>query len=235
MAWPSARFKTAANNGSWTPADMNGVQDQYVRAAGLTRDDLETAITQSLGLTTTAAGHGGAAVRRGKSIVATEESRTNTAYGTLTTPDQVANVVLPTDGLIVVAYQALWRPSDASAIARAAIFVGSNQLMWADNDGAPAVQEVSFDASSNAASIGYASLATSGRGLESPQVAATANPESQVTTGQVIYSKASSSANGGPCYLFAAAGSYTVSIQFKATVGAVFAKDRKLWVWTIGF
>jgi hypothetical protein len=34
----------------------------------------------------------------GKSIIATEETRTNVAYGTLTTPDVVTGIVLPTDG-----------------------------------------------------------------------------------------------------------------------------------------
>src|SRR4051812_26149246 len=49
----------------------------------------------------------------GSSIIATEESRTNVAYGKLPTPDQVSGVVLPPNGLIVVVYQALWKSSVA--------------------------------------------------------------------------------------------------------------------------
>ena len=44
MAWPSARFKTAGAGGSWTPTDMNGVQDQYIRAAGILNADLSTEV-----------------------------------------------------------------------------------------------------------------------------------------------------------------------------------------------
>ena len=40
MAWPSVRHKTAVAGGTWTPADMNAVQDQYIRTAGLTMADL---------------------------------------------------------------------------------------------------------------------------------------------------------------------------------------------------
>jgi hypothetical protein len=39
----------------------------------------------------------------------------------------------------------------------------------------------------------------------------------------------------GPLYVFAAAGTYTVSVQFKSSSGSVTAKVRKLWVSTIGY
>jgi hypothetical protein len=34
MTWPITRFKDAAAGGSWTPTDMNGVQDQILQVAG---------------------------------------------------------------------------------------------------------------------------------------------------------------------------------------------------------
>jgi hypothetical protein len=242
MAWPSSRYKTAAAGGSWTHDDMNGVQDQYVRTAGVETDDLETEVTQALGLNTTASGHGGAAVRRGKSIIATEEARTDTAYGLLTTPDQVENVVMPTDGLIVVAYQALWKESVTGA-ARAAIFVGADQLKIAHNTATPATQAAARP------STAYANLHTWGGGLASIDPAA---DTSQVTTGQVVgfHSQTPETSvnveidgsevdgplfGAGPCYIFAAAGTYDISVQFKASSGSVTAKERKLWVWTVGF
>ena len=40
MAWPSVRHKTAVAGGTWTPADMNAVQDQYLRPAGIVAGDL---------------------------------------------------------------------------------------------------------------------------------------------------------------------------------------------------
>ena len=35
--------------------------------------------------------------------------------------------------------------------------------------------------------------------------------------------------------VFAAAGTYDISVQFKASSGSVTVKNRKLWVWTMGF
>src|SRR6266498_1163856 len=98
--------------------------------------NLATAVKQKIGLSD------GSIVRRGKSSIATSESTTATSYaiGNLTTPDRVQNVNLQTDGLIAVAYQAIWDNTVASA-ARAAIFVGATQLKMAQVNGAPVVQE----------------------------------------------------------------------------------------------
>jgi len=166
-------------------------------------------------------------VRRGKSIIATEESRTNAAYGTLTTPDQVANLVLPTDGLIVVGYQATWKSSAYNA-AKAAIFIGASQLKISTNAASPAVQEAGGVDVQNI----YGSLASRSEGLVSMDPL---NPYTgDVTTGQLI-GMYGSGVSGGVAHIFAAAGTYDVSIRFKATSGSVTAKERKLWVKAIGF
>jgi hypothetical protein len=65
-------------------------------------------------LTRTAAGvmrTNGAYSSGGKANIAAAESTTATSYaiGNLTTPDRVQNVVMPTDGLIAVWYQAIWQ------------------------------------------------------------------------------------------------------------------------------
>jgi hypothetical protein len=75
------------------------------------------------------------------------------------------------------------------------------------------------------------------------EVLATATPYTEdFTTGQVVgagpqmsVSATSPQLVGGPCYIFAAAGTYTVSVQFKSSSGSVTAKNRKLWAWTLGF
>ena len=196
----------------------------------------------------------GATKRRGKSIITAAESRTNTAYGLLTTPDRVQNIVLPTDGLIVVAYQALWQESVLGA-ARAAIFLGANQLkVQQQGVTLPATQAAATGATLGASK--YAPLTTYPAGLISPT---TFNLDhgSDVTTGQALgmvsmnasvtnatvelggsvqsFSVGDYQIFGGPCFIFAAAGTYDVSVQFKATSGSVTAKERKLWVWTLGF
>jgi hypothetical protein len=166
-------------------------------------------------------------VRRGKSIIATEESRTNTSYGTLTTPDQVSSVVLPTDGLIAVAFTGMFK-SSANAAGSAAIFIGATQLSYDNGGVAPGVQ-----ATPTTGTNVYRHLASTPIGLEMSSAGLTWTGD--VTTGQAISASTSVGTPGGPCYVFAAAGTYTVSVQFKATSGSVTAKERKLWVWTIGF
>lgn len=181
-----------------------------------------------------------ATVRRGKSIIAAAESRSSTSYGTLTTPDQVSNVVLPTDGLLAIVYQATWQESVAGA-ARAAIFIGANQFKAAGHSGSPVVQEADTLAQPAATDR---LLATHGGGLYSQTGAA----YSEVATGQAIgfatgnlvsVAGMTPGANGqvpfgGLCLVDVPAGTYTVSIQFKASSGSVTVKNRKLWVWTIG-
>lgn len=153
---------------------------------------------------------------RGKSIIATSELRTNTAYGKLTTPDEVT-VVLPTDGVIKVLFQAEWATSDAS-VAHAAIFLNAVQANIAGNN-APAAQEaVRAGTTVEIPLSSYASGLVSGSGGT--------GYSADVTTGQIV-----GTANGaGMCSIFAAAGTYTVSIQFKVSSGSVTVQNRRLWV-----
>lgn len=180
--------------------------------------------------------------RRGKSIITTEEPRTNTAYGLLTTPDRVQNIAVPAESLLVVAYQATWKCSVAQA-ARAAIFIGANQLKaTADNAAAPAVSEASHR---NGGADVYVPLFSTGQGLGSSS--GPANYSGDVTTGQAFGLITGASGynaiapgepykSGGPCQIFGLpAGTYDISVQFKASSGSVTAKNRKLWVWTVGF
>jgi hypothetical protein len=53
MAWPRTRYKTAAAGGNWTPTDMNGWQDQFIRADGIVADDLSSSLAGNLGLSQT--------------------------------------------------------------------------------------------------------------------------------------------------------------------------------------
>jgi hypothetical protein len=186
---------------------------------------------------------------RGKSIISTTESRSNTVYGTLTTPDQVAGIVLPTDGWLVVAFQATWQESVAGA-GRAAVFIGSNQMVIgssgpytvaAATGGSTTAQDRPlFSHAAGLASVGTGSGhtdATTGQvvggaplngDIPSWEIGGTVRG---VTPGGAGYTPAL----GGPCYLFAAAGTYTISVQYKSTSGSVTVKNRRLWVSARGF
>lgn len=179
----------------------------------------------------------------GKSIVATTESRTNTAYGTLTTPDQVPNLVVPSNGLIKVLYQAMWKESVGNA-ASATLFIGSNQIKaQASYGGAqPGAQEAK---TGGAMTDTYFPLFTIPVGLGTTRL----GPYSDdVTTGQAVGFVSGNSASsgisfevagnavnnfnlaqGGGCYIFITPGTYNISVQFKSTSGSLTVKNRKLW------
>jgi hypothetical protein len=177
----------------------------------------------------------------GKSIIATQQTRENTVYGKLTTPDEVT-VVMPENGLIAVGFQATWESSVQSA-GRAAIFIGTNQLKISVV-GQPEAQ------AAPSGTAGWNDLVSSCGGLVSSRIAeSTSSPPA--TTGQVLGAGVFGEENfrttigatgppetagkfaGGPCYIFAAAGTYTISVQFKTTSGSVIVKNRKLWVWSM--
>jgi hypothetical protein len=181
--------------------------------------DLTTATLQTLGMTS------GSQIGRGKSIIATNQSTTSAVYTTLTTPDQVAGIVVPTDGVLFVLYHALWASSVGSA-ANAAVFIGANQLKVEFNNFAvPTLQEATSGTNAGV----NATLGSSSVGIVSTQN--TGVNQSDVTTGQVI----GNHDFGGPIAIKVAAGTYTVSVQFKVSSGNVAVQNRNLWVYTLGF
>lgn len=201
-----------------TIADLN-VTGAKIAAGTVTNDKIATADLQKLGLSSSV-------VRRGKSIIPAEQTRTNATLGKLTTADEVANVVLPTEGLIFVAYQALWKCTDPIA-ASAAIFLNSTQLKETSSTAAYPLEDATTQGSNTNV---YGPLTTCSVGLQN-SIGASA-PASDAVTGQIL---GIGSLSGGPCTIFADAGTYTVSVQFAAVTGTVSVKERKLWVWTMGF
>lgn len=153
--------------------------------------------------------------------IPTEQSRESASFGTLATADEVKSVTLGTGGLIVIAYRAIWKASVASA-GRAAVFIGLNQLKAQISAGAPEVQEVETPASTALRTLG-----TSGAGLVTGVVEATTFA---AVSGQVL----TPGGTGGLAYVFVNAGTYDISVQYRATSGKVTAKERALLVGVIG-
>jgi hypothetical protein len=172
----------------------------------------------------------------GKSIIAGEESRTNGAYGLMPTPDRVQGVVLPTDGVLMILFQAAWK-EEITMDARAALFIGSNQLKRATNAASPVVMETPHGIANT-----YRPLVSDPRYGVTVLASGTAYT-GDVTTGQLVgglspYNFDTGGADdvsaGGAVFVFAAAGTYDVSVQFKAG-GGVTVKNRKLWVRALAF
>lgn len=174
---------------------------------------------------------GGGVTRRGVIATATAQNTTSSSYTTLSTADQVSNVVLPSNGILVVGFHGTWSET-VSGAARAAIFIGSNQLKVSTTaGGAPVVQEAATGGATSSADylLGTSTIGLIGQGQTSAY-------SGNVTTGQLIgTSLAGSGIGAGLSYIFAAAGTYTVSVKFKTSSGTVSAKNRCLWVATMGF
>lgn len=190
---------------------------------------------------------------RGAVNIAASQSTSSTSYVTLATPDQVSGIVMPTNGLIAVWYQATWQESVAGA-ARAAIFIGSNQLAIPELGATgPVSQAAATGASSNVNQNNP--LVSSPGGLVSGQASGYTG---DLSTGQVVGAFGTGTGgdalavetNGGvslmtvasavtfaagPCYISAAAGTYAVGVRFKASSGSVTASNRKLWVQALPF
>lgn len=212
--------------------ELNGNLDNanFKASAGITSEKLADA--DKLGLTA------GGTVRRGKVMIAAEEPRTDTSFGLLTTPDRISGVSLPADGLMFVVYRALWKSSVAAA-GKAGLFLGATQLVRDDSASAsPIANEATTH---NSVADRYVALGTGpAAGLVSDDnraAAITADSSGPQVLGwhQSVAPTSDPRFGGGVLVLFAPAGSYDVSVQYRATSGTVTVKSRKLWVWTAGF
>lgn len=190
---------------------------------------------------------------RGAVNISAAQSISSPGYATLSTPDEVTGIVLPANGLIRVWYQATWQES-IPGDARAAIFIGSSQLQVVGVNEAVATEAAATGGGDNAnvnfplsscpiglisqawgGTTGYSGDATTGQAVGNyfaTSVGATAEINGSVVSGIFGSNKVFA---GGPCDIFAASGTYTVSVQFKTASGSVTASNRKLWVQALAF
>jgi hypothetical protein len=217
---------------------VNGeLNSSNLEAGGVAKSNLSTEVKSEL------ASFVGLPLESKKSIVATEQERESAAYGTLSTPDEV-EVVLPANGLIAVCYQALWQASKPETT-NAALFIGANQLkVWGPLGSNPETQAAVVQ------EAGQGMVLSCPIGLVGTVLSSF---EAPVTSGQAVgvvgnggkgfayelgvslqLSKLDGAVLGGPCYVYAAAGTYKISVKFRSSSGKVKVLDRKLWAWVIG-
>jgi hypothetical protein len=216
-----------ADGASFYPATLDGIQE------GLG--------TQLAKANVSAGVNDGTNKYSGALAVATEQSTVSTSFALLTTPDRIQSIVLPAMGLIHVLYQATWRCTTAGE-GYAGIFLGNTQLKRASIANASASDQTAVHMGNTANK--WQPLASFGGGLigdGGPGAWGVADYPGDVTTGMVVGAELGQDAGGdidqrgGAAVIFAAAGTYDVSVRFRAGVGTVSVKDRKLWVWVRGF
>ncbi len=180
------------------------------------------------------------------------QTRENAAYGTLTTPDEIKEVVIPEGAILVVDYTALWENTKLNK-GRAAIFIGNNQLKIGRSTAVDFVTSAAIGGSASG-NVGDRLMTFQGGLLSTFGTNVYTTGSDWTTTGGASYlfnetSEAGlhlevngvdkelpkSAPYGGFCMIpNITAGTYNVSIRFKALEGSVSAKLRRLKVGVIG-
>lgn len=176
---------------------------------------------------------------KGKSIIATQQQLDNNGgFEFMGTPDRVSGIVLPTDGLIMVLFQAEFRFGRSGITGTPStvvgLFVGTNQAYIAKNSSPNPNRLVwSGSSSTSRSSAKYGALSIAGGGIRH-QLASTAVDYAHNANAQVIGDETGGSS---PLVLFAPAGTYDVGVKFDVSdTGAdCEIKNRKLWVWSLEF
>lgn len=178
-------------------------------------------------------------VGRGYTAVTASQSTSSGTFTTLATPDVVNNIVLTTGGLIHVAYHATWQESVTNT-ANAALFLGTNQItsLATQISSAPTAQYAYINASinTNYQLVTYpAGLVSDVSGIYGTDATTGQTLGSVMGTGRASPGAPGASAYGGPCYIWAAPGTYNISVQFRVSSGTVSVSNRRLWVWVVNF
>lgn len=147
-------------------------------------------------------------------VIATEQSRTLSSFGKLSTADEISGIEVPSGGLLAIRYSALVSVG-SSFPGAVALFINAQQLKAGSG---LASQELEI--SSN----GFSAILTAGSGGLISQGEVSSLP----TTGYGM----------GVTEVVVPAGTYAVSVQYKTHSGTsqtITAKNRTLWVSVAGF
>lgn len=181
---------------------------------------------------------------KGKSIISAEQSITSTSASLAGTPDIIEDLVLPTDGLLMVGVHLQMRVTDGSSPGSGftRLYLNENIVHIADGTILSVVKAELNTTDPNVDGL-YKDVHSFGGGLHVAK-GFSSNVVAPITTGQVIGGRKSSSFEtddtvmvGGLLAIFAAAGTYDLSLRYGGPGfgGNVSVKNRKLWAWTMPF
>lgn len=185
---------------------------------GIDGDNLAPSVARAVGVSDSSV------VRRGSALIAASESITNSSFATLATPDQVANIVVPTNGILLVSY---WARVEKTAGASGdgcsvGVYLGNNPVR--DIDGHSSAQmstgTVCSGSSANVAKVFTGTNPSVGYGaLLNFQNSAVVD---DTTNGHVI---------GMFVPIIVAPGTYTVNVKYqKIGSPTMAAANRRLYV-----
>jgi len=191
------------------------------------------------------------------SVIPTEETRTNVAYGTLTTPDQVSGIKISSGQLLIVSFAATWRQS-VSEKGRASFFLTREGftafqppvLIAGAKEG-----QTSAAAFAGAGASAWADLVSDAFGLRSTDTEFGTPAKVMPGAGYLVAGGGKASYlhefngaiqklnvpkegyvgwGGFAVFQGLIAGTYTVDVRFKSAEGSVTAKERRLQPIVVG-
>lgn len=139
-------------------------------------------------------------------VIATLQSTSSASYTKLSTPDEISGIVVPTNGLLRIGYLAIWSATVNEA-GFAALKLNGNP----------------FGTSHPGSRFETQSIGTEGRILST-------STSTEASLGNGIIQTTLPTVAFPMTEVFVGAGTFTVSVEFKATSGSVSVKERKLWV-----
>lgn len=177
-------------------------------------------------------------------VIAGPHSTESTSYVFLTEEDKIEGIEVATGAIVMLLYDATWE-DNSGAIARAAVFVGANQLKAVAGNGAYSVVEARNNGLPNrklpllSHSIGLVGAETNGEteGEVPPTTGvAMANIEKGLYAVNGTNKEVAAPMPGNACFIrHLPAGTYAIGVKFKAnTAGKVTARERRLIIATIG-
>lgn len=244
----AGKLLVVQNTGAAAFKAMSG--DVSINASGVTQignDKLATGMYQDGSVTRAKQADTAKPVRWYEPLlIEGSETRTNAAYGKLTTPDEIKEVAVPAGSVLLIGYEALWENSKAGK-GRAAIFIGANQLKVID-DGATPLTSAAIGGGEGGAGnrivtcqaglisgSAVGSYAVQGdianTGVALGLFANTIAPQIEINGAAKELPKG---IYGGLCQVIGlAAGTYNISVQFKSAEGSISAKARRLLIGVI--
>ncbi len=162
-------------------------------------------------------------------VIATEQSTSSASYTTLSTPDEIKDIVVPTNGFLFIGYLATVKCS-VFAAGRASLFINSEQPVLGLQSPPPVQESFTFPSNSGGVDKYTGYLYTTSSGL----VSSTGGTEVIPSSAPKIFSGGQDNISIGMTRLLVPAGTYTVNVRFKTSSGTATVKDRTLWVATFG-
>jgi hypothetical protein len=186
-------------------------------AAAVGSQNLTAALAQDLGL------NSGSVVGRGVTNVAAAQTTSGTSFGFLSTHDEVTGITLATNGLIKIDYLAQVKVSAGTG--QAGLFINPGSGYVALNF--PAANNTFTQVTGSFTATHISPMVTNGNALTT--TASGSSDSTFVTTGMALPSA------GGSVIVMAAAGTYSIGVQYLNSAGTTTAQNRTLWVQTVNF